>query len=245
MAHVYNLRLHPMLPPGVCPVEALTVQKPSVKHLRCFGAHCAVMTLKQGRNKLQPQAYPARLIGYHTDELGLHSNGYIVYYPKTNKVAKVRNVWFNEAPIIEACHKFASSFTHLEWPPALEMDFALDGTLSDTVKDDNTSESDGDEMFIIDSSTTPSSDNVHDENTSARDENKTFIIDRSTPDSLHVKDNSEDDIIPDARSNVSDDSDSDNEPLATRRTRRGPKPIDRLNLLCMVAYELFVPDNVP
>ena len=33
----------------------------------------------------------------------------------------------------------------------------------------------------------------------------------------------------------------ENRPLLLKR----PKPIDRLNLLCMVAYELFVPDNVP
>ena len=89
--------------------ESFLKIRPSLDHIRVFGSHCSV---KYGstHDKLKPNGYPGRLIGFNTDKLGLKPNGYLIWIPSKNKIVKARNVEFNEAPLIEACQQFTNSY---------------------------------------------------------------------------------------------------------------------------------------
>lgn len=107
--HVYNRRHHSAI--DATPYERFLDEKPRLDHMRVFGAFCHVMTPLDGRNKLQKRSVLGRLVGYHADSADLLTVlGYKVYIPSTKKVITVRNVKFDEQPILDNCRTYLNDF---------------------------------------------------------------------------------------------------------------------------------------
>lgn len=73
------------------PLEAWTVSKPSVKHLKVFGCICYVHVPDQKRHKLESKAEKGIFIGYNSQ-----SKGYRIYNLETEKVIVSRDVIFDK-----------------------------------------------------------------------------------------------------------------------------------------------------
>ena len=74
------------------PFEALTGEKPDVKHLRAFGCTAYAHVAKDERHKLDSKTRKCIFLGYGTE-----TKGYRLYEPKRAKVFYSRDVVFNES----------------------------------------------------------------------------------------------------------------------------------------------------
>ena len=120
--HVYNRRYHRSI--ETSPYEMYLKRTPDLKHLRIFGAHCHVMTNVEGRNKLSKRSQLGRLVGYHVDSADLLTVlGYQVYMPSTKKIRIVRNVIFDETPVLDHCRAYVDAFVSTRSiPPILPIE---------------------------------------------------------------------------------------------------------------------------
>ena len=88
----FNARL------GKTPYEALTGSKPNLSNMHIFGFTCYAYT--QNAKKLDPRSKKVIFVGYDK-----RSPAYLVYYPDTDKIERVRCVKFfkkgNLQPIID------------------------------------------------------------------------------------------------------------------------------------------------
>ena len=77
------------------PYEALHGTLPDISNLRALGCQCWYLIPKERReSKLHPHMEEGRLVGYD-------SQGYRIYDVKTRKIARSRNVIFQETPVRE------------------------------------------------------------------------------------------------------------------------------------------------
>ena len=72
---------------GKTPYEALTGIKPNLNNMHVFGAVCYAYV--QGSKKLEPRSKEGIFVGYDKN-----SPAYLVYYPESMKVERVRCVKF-------------------------------------------------------------------------------------------------------------------------------------------------------
>ena len=79
----YNNRL------GMTPVEALTGKKPNLSNMHVFGSRC--FAYEQEKSKLDPRATEGVFIGYDKN-----SPAFLIYFPTTRSVRKVRCVRFTD-----------------------------------------------------------------------------------------------------------------------------------------------------
>ena len=212
-AHVYNRKAHSALPDGVTPVEMLTGTKPRIQYLRAFGALAWPKKRSQGHDKQRSRSGNAgRLIGYHSDRLGTSPNGYILYYPGENTVSTpLRDIVFDEAPIVESCHETANGLRSQAYPQAATL---LDDPSRDLLPSDDDDDDAPDDLpdLIYDDDDDDEHEEIYVEG-ELPEEQDTPVGPIGTP------------VVPEPQAVASDP------PLAMRRERRGPKPIERLNLV--------------
>ena len=94
---------------GQTPFEAITKRKPNIKNMQTFGQVCLVIV--NNPKKLDDRAEKGIFVGYDRD-----SPSYLVYFPHTGQVKKVRNVKFPS-------HELPSEQYHKQTPnPLIEDD---------------------------------------------------------------------------------------------------------------------------
>ena len=74
--HIKNRAPHSSLPPNKTPFELWHGYKPSLSHLRPFGAHCTSRILSNPLSKFAPRGESGRFLGYAKD-----AKGYLVWIP--------------------------------------------------------------------------------------------------------------------------------------------------------------------
>ena len=220
IAHTTNLR--PRGSAKMTATEALLNYRPSVSHLRVFGAHCFVQSLKE-HDKLKPTSVKGYLVGYNTDVLGSSPNGYLVYVPSEGRVyPPSRNVEFNEQPILERCKEFASSYRSRPSTPLIQAqtDFEDEATIDLAFEIPNFDE--GDAMLST-RATTPGPADA----TTSTSPSSTAIIPSSTTATSESTD-------------IANNSDHDGEEveIPLRRSTRNRRPINRLNLFCTSLFNM-------
>lgn len=78
---------------SVTPYEKWFGHKPSVSHYRVFGSLAYVHINKEVRTKLDPKSLPVIFVGY-----SLHSRGYRLWDPHSDKIIESNDVHFDERP---------------------------------------------------------------------------------------------------------------------------------------------------
>ena len=71
------------------PLEKATGRRPNMANLYLFGCKCFAYVQK--KTKLEPRSVPAIFLGYDD-----HSPAYIIYFPDTNSIKKVKDVTFTD-----------------------------------------------------------------------------------------------------------------------------------------------------
>jgi hypothetical protein len=85
---------------GRTPIEILTGGKPDLAHLRIFGSPVSVAIPAEKRQKWDSRSRMGYMVGYEPYE-----TGYLIWYPRTNRIEKARDVIFHEDAIAPAVPK--------------------------------------------------------------------------------------------------------------------------------------------
>jgi transposase InsO family protein len=98
--YLYNRSPHSSLG-GKTPFEAITGAKPSIKHLRVFGALCFLHVPKDRRGKFDARSLPCIFVGYATN---MPTGTYRIYNPATRAVVESIHVSFHEGTLYSDKH---------------------------------------------------------------------------------------------------------------------------------------------
>jgi hypothetical protein len=92
--HIKNRVPHSALPPDITPFERWLKHKPSIAHLRPFGAYCTSRLVNPDNlTKFEPRGEHGRFLGYAAD-----AKGYLFWHTESRSVKVRRDLTFHNPP---------------------------------------------------------------------------------------------------------------------------------------------------